>query len=78
MKSSSVECIYLHAFEMGSETRGGIGRWIGLYNQERPNSSLGGRTPDEAYRGSDPLCWAGLRPDSGKDQTADCSLSTEL
>jgi putative transposase len=64
------ECIYLHAFETGSETRDGIGRWAYKYNHERPHSSLGDRTPDEAYRGGRPLYRAGLRPDFGKDQTA--------
>ena len=26
------ECIYLHAFETGSETRAGIGKWVTYYN----------------------------------------------
>jgi putative transposase len=64
------ECIYLYAFETGSETRRGIGRWVDKYNHERPHSSLGGRTPDEAYRGIGPLYRAGLRPVPEKDQTA--------
>jgi putative transposase len=64
------ECIYLHAFETGSETRRGITRWVDKYNNHRPHSSLGGLTPDEAYRGSGPLYRAGLRPVSRKDQTA--------
>ena len=64
------ECIYLHAFETGSETRDGIASWAHKYNHERPHSSLGDCTPDEAYRGDRPLHRAGLRPDFGKDQTA--------
>jgi len=64
------ECIYLHAFETGSEARRGIERWVGKYNLERPHSALGGRTPDEAYRGTDPFYSAGLRPDSNQNQTA--------
>ena len=43
------ECIYLNAFETGSEARTGIGRWIGYYNADRPHSVFGGRTPDEVY-----------------------------
>ncbi len=48
-RSLKYECVYLNAFETGSEARAGIGRWIGYYNAERPHSRLGGRTPDEAY-----------------------------
>jgi putative transposase len=43
------ECVYLHAFETGSELRAGLSRWIGYYNARRPHSSLAGRTPNEAY-----------------------------
>lgn len=50
-RSLKYECIYLHAFETGSEARAGIGRWMRYYNAERPHSSLGGRTPDEAHAG---------------------------
>jgi pentapeptide MXKDX repeat protein len=35
--------------ETGSDARAGIGRWIAFYNQTRPHSSLGGRTPDNQY-----------------------------
>ncbi|MBI3793940.1 MAG: transposase, partial [Nitrospinae bacterium] len=28
-----------------------IGGWIAYYNSERPHSSLGDKTPDEAYIG---------------------------
>ena len=48
-RSVKYECIYLHAFETGSEARAGLRRWIGYYNADRPHSALGGRTPDEAY-----------------------------
>jgi len=43
------DCVYLNAWETGSEAREGIGRWIERYNGRRPHSSLDGRTPDEAY-----------------------------
>ena len=50
-RSLKYECVYLHAFETGSEARRGIGSWIEYYNQRRPHSSLDGRTPNEAYWG---------------------------
>jgi putative transposase len=48
-RSLKYECVYLNAFETGSEARAGIGRWIGYDNAERPHSALDGLTPDEAY-----------------------------
>jgi putative transposase len=48
-RSLKYECVYLHAFETGSELRAGLTRWIGYYNTQRPHSTLGGRTPNEAY-----------------------------
>lgn len=44
--SLKYECVYLHAFETGSEVRAGIGRWSDFYNRLRPHSSLGGIPPD--------------------------------
>lgn len=51
-RSMKYECVYLHAFETGSEVRAGIGRWINYYNADRPHSALAGRTPAEAYDGT--------------------------
>jgi putative transposase len=48
-RSLKYECVFLNAFETGSEARGGIGRWIGYYNTSRPHSAFRGRTPDEVY-----------------------------
>jgi putative transposase len=48
-RSLKYECVFLNAFETGSEARIGISRWIGYYNSDRPHSGLGGRTPDEVY-----------------------------
>jgi len=48
-RSLKYECVFLNAFETGSEARFGIGRWIGYYNAARPHSSFHGRTPDEVY-----------------------------
>lgn len=42
-------CVYLNAFETGSEARAGIGKWFKRYNELRPHSSLDGMTPDEVY-----------------------------
>jgi len=52
-RSLKYECVYLHAFETGSEARAGIGRWMAYYNAERPHSALGGRTPLEAHAGDE-------------------------
>ena len=51
-RSLKYECVYLHAFETGSELRAGLSRWINYYNARRPHSTLAGRTPDEAYGAS--------------------------
>ena len=50
-RSVKYECVYLHAYETGSEARAGIGKWIEHYNLRRPHSSLGGRTPAEVHDG---------------------------
>lgn len=50
-RSMKYECVYLHAFETGSEARAGLGRWITYYNTDRPHSALGGKTPAEAHAG---------------------------
>ena len=52
-RSMKYECVYLHAFETGSEARAGIGQWVTYYNTERPHSALGGRTPLEAHVGDE-------------------------
>jgi putative transposase len=48
-RSLKYECIYLNAFETGSQARTGIGKWLAYYNAERPHSTHGILTPDEAY-----------------------------
>ena len=53
-RSLKYECVYLNAFETGSQARAGIGLWIAYYNTQRPHSALGGRTPSEAYAGCRP------------------------
>ena len=61
-RSLKDECVYLHAFETGSELRAGLAKWIGHYNSRRPHSALAGRTPDEAYHGFAPTPLPGLTP----------------
>nr|WP_248306178.1 IS3 family transposase [Devosia oryzisoli] len=48
-RSLKYECVFLNAFETGSEARLGIGSWIDYYNERRPHSTFRGRTPDEVY-----------------------------
>jgi len=56
-RSLKYECVYLQAFETGSQARAGIGTWIDYYNRTRPHSALAGQTPAEAYHG-----WAAASP----------------
>ena len=48
-RSLKYECVYLHAFERGSEAKAGIGKWLAYYNAERPHSTHGILTSNEAY-----------------------------
>jgi putative transposase len=48
-RSLKYECVYLHAFETGPQAKAGIGKWLAYYNAERPHSTHGILTPDEAY-----------------------------
>ncbi len=52
-RSLKYECVYLQAFETGSQARTGIGGWIDYYNTSRPHSMFDGRTPEEVYSGRD-------------------------
>ena len=61
-RSLKCECVYLHAFETGSELRVGLTRWIAYYNADRPHSGLAGQTPDEAYGANKMRLLAGLAP----------------
>jgi putative transposase len=62
-RSLKYECIYLHAYETGSELRAGVTTWVGHYNTRRPHSALGGRTPNEVYSaGAPPGGWQAPHP----------------
>ena len=50
-RSLKYECVYLRDFQVGSEARGEIGTWMRYYDEDRPHSALGDRTPAEAYHG---------------------------
>ena len=47
-RSLKYECVYLHAFENGTEARKGIGNWVKFYCA---SARIRARrlTPDEAY-----------------------------
>lgn len=40
-RSLKYECVYLRAFETGSEAKKEIGKWLTYYNTERPHSTHG-------------------------------------
>jgi putative transposase len=48
-RSMKYECVYLHAWENGSEAKAGIKKWMAFYNCKRPHSALGGKPPAVVY-----------------------------
>jgi putative transposase len=48
-RSLKYECVYLHAFERGTDAKAGIKKWLACYNAECPHSTHGILTPNEAY-----------------------------
>jgi putative transposase len=48
-RSVKYEEVYLRAYDSVGEARASIGRYLAFYNRKRPHSSLGARTPDQAY-----------------------------
>ena len=51
-RSLKYEAVYLHEIADGRDAERVVGSWIRFYNESRPHSSLGGRTPGEVYRGA--------------------------
>jgi putative transposase len=49
-RSLKYEAVYLRDLEDGFEAQRVIDTWMAFYNETRPHSALGGRTPAEAYR----------------------------
>jgi putative transposase len=43
------EEVYLRAYDSVSDARASMGRYLDFYNRRRPHSSLGARTPEQAY-----------------------------
>ena len=43
------ECVYLHAWETGSQARAGVRQWMEFYNYHRPHKALGGQPPAVVY-----------------------------
>ncbi|NOW49073.1 transposase InsO family protein, partial [Novosphingobium sp. SG751A] len=54
-RSVKYECVYLHAFETGSELRAGLARWFTYYNP----ASL---HPPVYVAEGNRLCWSGCDP----------------
>lgn len=48
-RSLKYECVYLHAWETGSQAKAGIGRWMTFYNCQRPHAAHGGQPPAVVY-----------------------------
>ena len=48
-RSLKYECVYLHAWETGSQAKVGIGRWITFYNHHRPHTAHSGQPPAVVY-----------------------------
>ena len=46
------ECVYLHAWETGSQAKAAIGSWITFYNHRRPHTAHGGLSPAVVYLNS--------------------------
>ena len=51
-RSLKYEAVYLRELADGRDAERIVGSWVNFYNELRPHSALGGRTPDEAYRGA--------------------------
>lgn len=48
-RSLKYECVYLHAWETGSQAKAGVGRWNTFYNHQRPHAAHGGQPPAVVY-----------------------------
>ena len=48
-RSVKYEEVYLRAYDSVDNARASLGRYLVFYNGRRPHSSLGTRTPEQAY-----------------------------
>jgi len=48
-RSVKYEEVYLRAYDSVSDARASLGRYLVFYTSKRPHSSLGARTPEQAY-----------------------------
>jgi putative transposase len=62
-RSLKYECVYLHAWETGSQAKAGIGAWVTFYNYHRPHSAHGGIPPAVVYQ-------AAIQPDQHAQKVA--------
>ena len=49
-RSLKYEAVYLREIADGPDVERVVGSWIAFYNELRPHSALGGRTPGDVYR----------------------------
>ena len=54
-ESVKYEEVYLHAYDSVSQARQGLQSYFKFYNEQRPHSSLDGKTPDSVYFNSLPI-----------------------
>ena len=48
-RSVKYEEVYLQAYDSVRDARASLGRYLAFHNGRRPQSSLGARTPEQAY-----------------------------
>ena len=73
------EEVYLREYADGHDLIGSLRRYFDYYNNHRPHSSLGYRTPAEVYfEGRDSLCSASATPPLRKAKESDKALQLTL
>jgi putative transposase len=48
-RSLKYECVFLHAWETGSQAKAGVGQWITFYNYQRPHAVHSGQPHAMVY-----------------------------